>query len=67
MFALAVLLPALAVAAVERRQFTTTGGYLMIEVLDDDLVHFEASVVGSAPPLTQPLFTSPMVLKKDYA
>jgi len=39
----------------------------MIEVLDDDLVHFEASVVGSAPPLTQPLFTSPMVLKKDYA
>ena len=39
----------------------------MIEVLNDDLVHFEVSAIGSAPPLTQPLFTSPMVLKKDYA
>lgn len=39
----------------------------MIEVLDDDLVHFEASATGSAPPLTQPLFTSPMVLKRDYS
>jgi alpha-glucosidase len=63
--ALAVLVPALAAAAVERRQFTTAAGYLVIEVLDDDLVHFEASAIGVPPPLTQPIFTSPMVLKKE--
>jgi alpha-glucosidase len=61
-----VLAPGLALGAVERRQFTTTAGYLVIEVLDDDLVHFEASAIGSAPSLAQPLFTSPMVLKRDY-
>jgi alpha-glucosidase (family GH31 glycosyl hydrolase) len=64
--ALAMLVPALAAAAVERRQFTTAAGYLVIEVLDDDLVHFEASAVGVPPPLSQPIFTSPMVLRKDY-
>jgi alpha-glucosidase len=58
--------PGLASGAVERRQFTAAAGYLVIEVLDDDLVHFEASAVGSAPSLAQPLFTSPMVLKRDY-
>jgi hypothetical protein len=64
--ALATLVPALAGAAVERRQFTAAAGYLVIEVLDDDLVHFEASSIGSPPPLTRPLYTSPIVLKKDY-
>jgi alpha-glucosidase len=65
--AIAVFVPALAAGAVERRQFTTAAGYLVIEVLDDDLVHFEASAIGVPPPLSQPIFTSPMVLKKDYA
>jgi alpha-glucosidase len=63
---LAILVPGLAAGAVERRQFIAPSGYLVIEVLDDDLVHFEASAVGSVPSLSQPLFTSPMVLKKDY-
>jgi alpha-glucosidase (family GH31 glycosyl hydrolase) len=66
LFAFASLVPGLAIGAVERRQFTATAGYLVVEVLDDDLVHFEASAVGSPPSLAQPLFTSPMVLKKDY-
>jgi hypothetical protein len=66
LFALATLVPALAIGAVERRQFTATAGYLVVEVLDDDLVHFEASAIGSPPSLAQPLYTSPMVLKKDY-
>lgn len=65
-FVLAILVPGVAVGAVERRQFTAPAGYLVIEVLDDDLVHFEASAIGSAPSLAQPLYTSPMVLKKDY-
>jgi alpha-glucosidase len=66
LFALVSLAPSLAAGAPERRQFTSTAGYLVVEVLDDDLVHFEASSVGGPPPLSQPLFTSPMVLKKDY-
>ena len=66
MCALAILAPAFAIAAVERRQFTAAAGYLVIEILDDDLVHFEASAVGTAPSLAQPLYTSPMVLKTDY-
>lgn len=66
-FAIGLLMPSLAAGAVERRQFTSTVGYLMIEVLDDDLIHFEASAIGTPPSLVQPLYTSPMVLKKDYA
>jgi alpha-glucosidase (family GH31 glycosyl hydrolase) len=65
--AVVVVAPRLAAADVERRQFTGPAGYLVIEVLDDDLVHFEASAVGSPPSLTQPLYTSPMVLKTDYS
>lgn len=67
LFALAGLVHSLAFAAVERRQFTAPAGYLVIEVLDDDLVHFEASAIGSPPSLAQALYISPMVLKKDYA
>ena len=66
LYALATLTPSLAAGAVERRQFTSAAGYLVVEVLDDDLVHFEASAIGTAPPSAQPLYTSPMVLKKDY-
>ena len=65
--AIAIVVPGLAAAAVERRQFTAPAGYLVVEVLDDDLVHFEASAVGSPPSLAQPLFASPMVLKRDYS
>ncbi len=71
MFALAVMGSVLAVptgparADVERRQFTRPEAYLVVEVLDDDLVHFELSPVGTAPPLDQPLYTSPMVLATD--
>jgi alpha-glucosidase len=65
--AIAIIVPDLAAAAVERRQFTAPAGYLVVEVLDDDLVHFEASAIGSPPSLAQPLFASPMVLKRDYS
>jgi alpha-glucosidase len=62
----AILVPGLALAAVERRKFTAPAGYLVVEVLDDDLVHFEASAIGAGPSLSQPLYTSPMVLKTNY-
>ncbi|MGF1641591.1 MAG: TIM-barrel domain-containing protein [Rhodospirillales bacterium] len=62
-----LLLPGLASAAVERRKFTAPGGYLVVEVLDDDLIRFEASAVGAGPSTGQPLYTSPMVFKTDYA
>ena len=39
----------------------------MIEVLADDLVHFEVSAAGAGPGADEPLYTTPMVSKKDYA
>lgn len=53
-------------AEVSRYKFTTPSAYLVVEVLDDDLVHFEVSAVGSGPPETQPLYTSPMVFRTNY-
>lgn len=54
------------VAGVERASFTAKGKYLVVEFLDDDLVHFELSAIGSPPQLNKPLYTSPMVKKTDY-
>jgi len=53
-------------ADVFRKKFTIPSVYLIVEVLDDDLVHFEVSAVGAGPTAAQPLYTSPMVLKTDY-
>ena len=52
---------------VQRTKFSTDQKYLIIEVLDDDLVHFEVSAAGSGPNTSTPLYTSPMVWKTDYA
>lgn len=60
------VLPSLASGAVERRKFSVSGAYLIVEVLRDDLLHFELSAVGSGPPLNQALYTSPMVHKTNY-
>ena len=60
------VLPSLASGAVERRKFSASGAYLIVEVLRDDLLHFELSAVGSGPPLNQALYTSPMVHKTNY-
>ena len=61
------LLPVVAVADVQRTKFSIEGAYLVLEVLDDDLIHFELSAIGSGPAEDAPLYTSPMVLKADYA
>ncbi len=56
----------IAIASVFRTQFQTDSAYLTVEVLDEDLIHFEISSMGQPPSLTQSLYTSPMVFKKDY-
>jgi alpha-glucosidase (family GH31 glycosyl hydrolase) len=60
------VLSSLASGAVERRKFSIPDAYLIVEVLDDDLIHFELSPIGSGPPLSQALYTSPMVHKTNY-
>jgi len=50
-------------AEVKRASFSTGSQYLRIEVLDEDLMHFEYAA-GTAP--TGAIYTSPMILKTDY-
>jgi len=46
-----------------RTTFSADGYYLTVELLDDDLAHFELS---QEQPADEPIWTSPMVLKTDY-
>jgi alpha-glucosidase (family GH31 glycosyl hydrolase) len=55
-----------ACAGVFRTKFNTASEYLVVEILDDDLAHFEISARGPGPSTAKPLYTSPMVLKTDY-
>lgn len=48
---------------VQQVVFTTADFYLVVELLDDDLVHFET---GMGSPSDGPIVTSPMVDKTDY-
>lgn len=52
---------------VKREQFISGSNYLVVEVLDDDLVHFEMAGSGSPPGTSAPLFTTPQVDNTDYA
>lgn len=49
-----------------RIKFQSGQEYLIIEFLDDDLVHFELSASGPPPDMSDPIYTTPMVLKRDY-
>lgn len=51
---------------VQRAQFTSGTSYLVVEVLDDDLIHFELAGSGTAPGTSSPLFTTVQVDKTDY-
>jgi alpha-glucosidase len=53
-------------ADVVHKKYSTPSAYLVVEVLDDDLVHFEVGN-GAGPSAVQALYTSPMVFKGDYA
>lgn len=63
---LALLLPQVGLAAVERVKLQAGGQYLIIELLRDDLVHFEVSAMGPGPGTATPIFTTPQVAKTDY-
>ena len=69
---LSLLIAALAVApqsaraAVQRVKFQSGNTYLIVEFLNDDLVHFELSALGPGPDTASPLFTTPQVSKTDY-
>ncbi len=52
--------------AVQRAKFSNSTSYVVIEVLDDTLLHVEFST-GSAPALASAIHTSPMVYKTHYA
>jgi alpha-glucosidase (family GH31 glycosyl hydrolase) len=54
-----------AVAVAQRVQFNAGGNYLVVEFLDDDLVHFETGV-GGGPGTGSALFTTHQVAKTDY-
>lgn len=49
-----------------RVKFSLGVNYLIVEFLDDDLLHFEYSGVESANDLSQPLPASPMIARHDY-
>lgn len=51
---------------VKSKKFTTANAYLIVEVLTDNLAHFEASSAVPGPAAGQRLYTSPMILKSDY-
>jgi alpha-glucosidase len=61
-----VLVPITALTDVQRKKFTTPHAYLVVEVLDDDLIHFELSAIGPGPSESDQLYTSPMIFKTDY-
>ena len=49
-----------------RVKFQVGQNYLIVEFLDDDLLHIELSGVETQTDLSQPIHTTPMVAKKDY-
>ncbi len=54
-----------AIADVFRTKFKTDSQYLVVEILKDDLAHFELAK-GQGILKDESIYTSPMVLKKDY-
>lgn len=52
-------------SGIQRRVYSANGSYLQIELLDDDLLHFEFAS-GTPPDADRPIATTPMVANKDY-
>jgi alpha-glucosidase (family GH31 glycosyl hydrolase) len=65
LFALA--LPQPVQAETVRKIIKAPSAYMVVEILDDDLIHVEVSSVGPTPSDDKPVYTSPMVLKTDHA
>ncbi len=54
-------------AQAQRVKYQSGNNYLIVEALDDDLIHFELSAQGPGPGINDPLYTTPMVYKTNYA
>jgi alpha-glucosidase len=65
---LTVCLIAIALNAQVRREKISiaTGHYVVVELLRDDIVHFEASSIDSHATTSKPIITTPMIFKTDY-
>ncbi len=59
-----LILPSIIWADVEHLKFQAEGNYLVMEALDDDLIHFEYGR-GSGPSTDKPIKTTDMVCNKD--
>jgi alpha-glucosidase (family GH31 glycosyl hydrolase) len=59
-------LPSAEGRGIQREKFVSGDRYLVVEVLDDDLIHFELSESRTGPDPMTGIYTTPMVLKKDY-
>lgn len=53
-------------ASVNRAVYVLGENYLIVEALDDDLIHFEYASQSPLPDVAQPIAVSPMVTKTDY-
>jgi alpha-glucosidase len=62
---LVALAPA-AQATVQRVKYPSGNNYLIVEVLTDDLIHFEVSALGPGPDTSSRIVTTPQVFKIDY-
>lgn len=51
---------------VQRHRFESAGRYLVIELLRDDLAHFELSERHDGPNPDQGIYTTPMVARQDW-
>ena len=54
-------------ADVGRHTYTAAGGYLVLELLDDDLLHLQFGRAITPPDGLQRISTSPMVSRVDYS
>jgi len=64
---LCVLLSSICDASVYREKFLVNGRYLVVEVLQDNLLHFELSAKAPGPNENEPIATTPMVVRKHFS
>jgi len=60
------VIPTLGGRKVERIKYSAAGAEVVVEVLDDNLMHFEFSTGDGASDADAPLYTTPMVWRRDY-
>ena len=51
----------------QRVKYQAGTRYLLVEALDDDLLHVELAAIDAGADASNPIFTTPMIAKSDYA